>query len=123
MGKFVGIYESLAIPGLTNTGQLVGRLATRYQGRFQSDDALLTAQLKGGRNSQVLACDRRLLRGDDFCSFDDCSPGEWGGGRQAEVGENARPWLQHMGALRPDLPIEAMIKMKMVAVETGVLRP
>jgi len=28
-----------------------------------------------------------------------------------------------MGALRPDLPIEAMIKMKVVAVETEVLRP
>ena len=50
----------------TNTGPRVGRLATRYQGRFQSDDAFLTARLMGGRNSQVLACDRRLLRGDDF---------------------------------------------------------
>jgi hypothetical protein len=39
------------------------------------------------------------------------------------MGENVRPWLQHMGALRPDLPIEAMIKMKMEAVETEVLRP
>ena len=48
---------------------------------------------------------------------------EWEGGRQAKVGENVRPWLQHMGALRPDLPIEAMIKMKVVAVETEVLRP
>jgi len=37
------------------------------------------------------------------------------------VGENARPWLKHMGALRSDLPIEAVIKMKMVAVETEVL--
>ena len=42
-------------------------------------------------------------------------------GRQAKVGENARPWLQRMGALRSDLPIEAMIKMKIVAVETEVL--
>ena len=49
--------------------------------------------------------------------------GEWEGGRQAKVGEIARPWLQHMGALRPDLPIEAIIKMKVVAVDTGVLRP
>ena len=49
--------------------------------------------------------------------------GEWEGGRQAKVGEKVRPWLQHMGALRPDLPIEAMIKMKVVAVETEVLRP
>ena len=48
---------------------------------------------------------------------------ELGGGRQAKVGEKVRPWLQHMGALRPDLPIEAIIKMKMVAVETEVLRP
>ena len=48
---------------------------------------------------------------------------EWEGGRQAKVGENARPWLQHMGALRPVLPIESMIKMKVVAVETEVLRP
>jgi hypothetical protein len=36
---------------------------------------------------------------------------------------NFRPWLQHMGALRPDLPIEAMTKMKMVAVESEALRP
>jgi hypothetical protein len=50
-------------------------------------------------------------------------PGECEGGRRAKVGDNARPWLQHMGALRPDLPIEAMIKMKIVAVETEVLRP
>ena len=28
-----------------------------------------------------------------------------------------------MGALRPDLPIEAMIKMKMAAVETEVMGP
>ena len=48
---------------------------------------------------------------------------EWEGGRQAKVGENARPWLQHMGALRPDLPIEAMIKIKMVAVEAEVMGP
>ena len=49
--------------------------------------------------------------------------GEWEGGRQAKVGENARPWLQHMGALRPDLPIEAMIKMKMGSAETEVMGP
>ena len=49
--------------------------------------------------------------------------GEWEGGRQAKVGENARPWLQHMGALRPDLPIEATIKIKMVAVEAEVMGP
>ena len=48
---------------------------------------------------------------------------ECGGGRQAKVGETARPWLQHMGALRPDLPIEAMIKIKMVAVEAEVMGP
>ena len=48
---------------------------------------------------------------------------EWEGGRQAKVGESATGGLQHMGALRPDLPIEAMIKMKVVAVETEVLRP
>ena len=45
------------------------------------------------------------------------------GGRQAKVGETAHPWLQHMGALRPDLPIEAMIKIKMVAVEAKVMGP
>ena len=48
--------------------------------------------------------------------------GEWGGGRQAKVGENARPWLQHMGALRPDLPIEARVKIKMVSAEAEVIR-
>ena len=47
---------------------------------------------------------------------------EWEGGRQAKVGENARPWLQHMGALRPDLPIEAMVKIKMVGAEAEVMR-
>ena len=77
----------------------------------------------GGRNSQVLVCDRRLLRDDDFHAADHCSPEECEGGRQAKVGENARPWLQHMGALRPDLPIEAMIKIKMEADETEVMGP
>ena len=48
---------------------------------------------------------------------------EWEGGRQAKVGENVRPWLQHMGALRPDLSIEAMIKMKMEPYESGVMGP
>ena len=48
---------------------------------------------------------------------------EWEGGRQAKVGENATGGLQHMGALRPDLPIEAMIKIKMVAVEAEVMGP
>ena len=45
---------------------------------------------------------------------------EWEGGRQAKVGESASGGLQHMGALRPDLPIEAMVKMNIVAVETDV---
>ena len=48
---------------------------------------------------------------------------EWEGGRQAKVGETARPWLQHLGALRPDLSIEAMIKIKMEALETEVMGP
>ena len=48
---------------------------------------------------------------------------EWEGGRQAKVGEYFRPWLQHMGALRPDLPIEAMIQMKMGPYETEVMGP
>ena len=48
---------------------------------------------------------------------------EWEGGRQAKVGENIRPWLQHNGALRPDLSIEAMIKMKMEPYETEVMGP
>ena len=48
---------------------------------------------------------------------------EWEGGRQAKVGENIRPRLQHMGALRHDLPIEAMVKIKMVAVEAKVMGP
>ena len=77
----------------------------------------------GGRNSQVLVCDRRLLRDDDFHASDHCSPEECEGGRQAKVGETARLWLQHMGALRPDLPIEAMVKIKMVAVEAEVMGP
>ena len=48
---------------------------------------------------------------------------EWESGRQAKVGETARPWLQHMGALRPDLPIEAMIKIKMETEESEVMGP
>ena len=35
------------------------------------------------------------------------------------MGEKVRPRLQHNGALRPDLSIEAMIKMKMEPLETG----
>ena len=50
-------------------------------------------------------------------------PEEWESGRQAKVGENATGGLQHMGALRPDLPIEAMIKMKMEPYETEVMGP
>ena len=38
------------------------------------------------------------------------------------MGENVTGGLQHMGALRPDLPIEAMVKIKMMAVEAKVLR-
>ena len=48
---------------------------------------------------------------------------EWGSGRQAKVGENFRPWLQHMGALRPDLSIAAMIKIKMEPYGTEVMGP
>ena len=77
----------------------------------------------GGRNSQVLACDRRLLRGDDFHALDHWSPGECEGGRQAKVGENATGGLQHMGALRPDLSIAAMIKIKMESEESEVMGP
>ena len=39
------------------------------------------------------------------------------------MGENVTGGLQHMGALRPDLSIEAMIKMKMVDVGTEVMGP
>ena len=46
---------------------------------------------------------------------------EWEGGRQAKVGEKVRPWLQHMGALQPDLPIAAMIKIKMETEESEVM--
>ena len=49
--------------------------------------------------------------------------GEWEGGRQAKVGENVRLLLQHMGSLRPDLSIAAMIKMKMEPSETEVMGP
>ena len=48
---------------------------------------------------------------------------EWEGGRQAKVGENATGGLQHMGALRPDLSIAAMIKMKMETYEAEVMGP
>ena len=39
------------------------------------------------------------------------------------MGEKVRPWLQHMGALRPDLPIEAMVKIKMEPAEAEVMGP
>ena len=77
----------------------------------------------GWRNSHVLACDRRLLRGDDFHALDHLSPGECEGGRQAKVGENSTGGLQHMGALRPDLPIEAIVKIKMEPAEAEVMGP
>ena len=48
---------------------------------------------------------------------------EWEGGRQAKVGENATGGLQHMGALRPDLSIAAMIKIKMETEESEVMGP
>ena len=48
---------------------------------------------------------------------------EWEGGRQAKVGENATGGLQHMGALRPDLSIAAMIKIKTGSAETLVMGP
>ena len=50
-------------------------------------------------------------------------PGECEGGGHAKVDKNATGGLQHMGALRPDLSIEAMTKMKMVAVKSEALRP
>ena len=48
---------------------------------------------------------------------------DWESGRQAKVGENATGGLQHMGALQPDLSIEAMIKIKMGSAETLVMGP
>ena len=48
---------------------------------------------------------------------------EWEGGRQAKVGKNTTGGLQHMGALRPDLPIEAMVKIKMEPAEAKVMGP
>ena len=39
------------------------------------------------------------------------------------MGEKVRPWLQHMGALRPGLPIAAMIKIKMGPYESEVMGP
>ena len=48
---------------------------------------------------------------------------EWEGGRQAKVGKNVTGGLQHMGALRPDLPIEAMVKIKMEPYEAEVMGP
>ena len=49
--------------------------------------------------------------------------GEWEGGRQAKVGENVTGGLQHMGALRPDLPIEAMVKIEMEPAEAEAMGP
>ena len=48
---------------------------------------------------------------------------EWESGRQAKVGEKVCPRLQHIGALRPDLPIEAMVKIKMEPYEAEVMGP
>ena len=48
---------------------------------------------------------------------------EWEGGRQAKVGENATGGLQHMGALRPDLSIAALVKIEMEPKEAEVMGP
>ena len=50
-----------------------------------------------------------------FHALDHWSPGKCEGARQAKVGENATGGLQHMGALRPDLSIAAMITPPEVA--------
>ena len=51
------------------------------------------------------------------------SPREWEGGRQAKVGENVTGGLQHMGALRPDLSIVALVKIEMGPKEAEVMGP
>ncbi len=43
--------------------------------------------------------------------------------RRAKVTKNEPPWLQHIGASRPDLSIEAMMKIKIEPTETEVERP
>ena len=48
---------------------------------------------------------------------------EWEGGRQAKVGESATGGLQHMGALRPDLSIAALVKIEMEPNEAEVMGP
>ena len=58
-----------------------------------------------------------------FHALDHWSPGECESGRQAKVGENVTGGLQHMGALRPDLPIEAMVKIKMEPYGAEVMGP
>ena len=68
-------------------------------------------------------CDRRLRRDDDFYTFDYWCPGECESGRQANVGESATGGLQHMGALRPDLSIAALVKIEMEPKEAEVMGP
>ena len=51
------------------------------------------------------------------------SPLGWEGGRQAKVGESATGGLQHMGALRPDLSIAALVKTEMEPNEAEVMGP
>ena len=50
-------------------------------------------------------------------------PGECEGDRQAKVGENVTGGLQHMGALRPDLSIAALVKTEMEPNEAEVMGP
>ena len=64
-----------------------------------------------------------MRRDDDFVLWTTGVLEEWEGGRQAKVGENVRPWLQHNGALRPDLSIAALVKIEMEPKEAEVMGP
>ena len=79
--------------------------------------------LRGSRANETARSSRAIgvcCAATIFHALDHKSPGECGSGRQAKVGENVTGGLQHMGALRPDLPIEAMVEIKMEPADQKV---
>ena len=124
MEKIVGIYESRAIPRGAQT--LASRSGVKLPDNKDDSSRMMYCLPRGSGAGETAKSSRVIgvcCAATIFHALDHWSPGECEGARQAKVGENATGGLQHMGALRPDLPIEAMIKIKMVAVESEVMGP
>ena len=116
------MYEIEPCPGRTNIGHTAGRLPDN-----KDDFSRMMHFLPCGNRANETARSSRAI--GVCCALTvfvlprHWRPGECEGDRQAKVGENVTGGLQHMGALRPDLPIEAMIKMKMGSAKTEVMGP